>query len=112
VSDASIRIPSDVCDRLAEIAATEGLPLRAYLARLADTLLTPAERHARAENARAVLRDWNGYDPTEAEQAHLDAELNRRLSPAVARLQSSQVCTQPVLAVMIGAQARIGTQNL
>jgi hypothetical protein len=85
VADANIRIPADARDRLAEIAAAEGLSLRAYLARLADTLLTPAERAARAEQARAALRDWNGYDPTDAEAARADAELDRRLAAATAR---------------------------
>jgi len=56
-------------DRLAEIASAEGLSLRAYLARLADSLLTPAERAERAEQARAVLHEWNGYDPSEEEAA-------------------------------------------
>lgn len=82
MADANIRIPADARDRLAEIAAAEGLSLRAYLAHLAQTLLTPAERAARAEQARAVLREWTGYDPTEAEEAELDAELDRRLAEA------------------------------
>jgi hypothetical protein len=85
MTDANIRIPVDARDRLAEIAAAEGMSLRAYLARLADSLLTPAERAERAEQARASLRAWNGYDPTEAEQARLDAELDRRLAEAGAR---------------------------
>lgn len=54
-----------------------GRKLRAYLARLASTLLTSA---ARAEQARAALRAWNGYDPTEADIARLDDELDRRLA--------------------------------
>ncbi|AXK34594.1 hypothetical protein DVA86_20020 [Streptomyces armeniacus] len=82
MSDANIRIPSEARDRLAEIAAAEGLSLRAYLARLADHLLTPAERAEQAERARAALREWNGYDPSEAEAADLDAELDRRLAEA------------------------------
>ncbi|MEV6775198.1 hypothetical protein [Streptomyces syringium] len=82
MSDANIRIPADARDRLAEIAAAEGLSLRAYLARLADNLLTPAERAKRAEQARAALREWNGYNPTKSEQAALDAELDRRLAEA------------------------------
>jgi hypothetical protein len=49
---------------------------------LADALLTPAERVARAEQARATLRAWNGYDPDEDEAAHADAELDRRLAQA------------------------------
>jgi len=55
VPDANLRIPASARDRFAEIAAAEGLSLRAYLARLAETMLTPAER---AERARAVLREW------------------------------------------------------
>ncbi|MFI1735595.1 hypothetical protein ACH40E_41655 [Streptomyces acidicola] len=43
------------------MAAAEGLSLRAYLARLAETLLTPAERAERAEKAPAALKEWNGY---------------------------------------------------
>jgi hypothetical protein len=60
----------------------EGLSLRAYLARLADSLPTPAER---AERARAALREWSGYDPIDAEQDDLDAELDRRLHQPAAR---------------------------
>ncbi|MEU9625395.1 hypothetical protein ACFZDB_12305 [Streptomyces luteogriseus] len=82
MTDANIRIPAEARDRLAEIAAEEGLSLRAYLARLAETLLTPTERNERAEKARAVLREWNGYAPSEHEQDELDAELDRRLAEA------------------------------
>ncbi|MEU4895537.1 hypothetical protein AB0B12_28805 [Streptomyces sp. NPDC044780] len=85
MADANIRIPAEARDRLAEIAAAEGLSLRAYLARLAETALTPAERAQRAEKARAVLREWNGYDPSEADIADLDADLDRRLSEAAPR---------------------------
>jgi Arc-like DNA binding domain len=79
VPDANVRIPAETRDRLAEVAAAEGLSLRAYLGRLADTLLTPTERAQRAERARALLRGWSGYDPDERERAELDAELDRRL---------------------------------
>ncbi|MGX1562414.1 hypothetical protein [Streptomyces sp. NPDC055506] len=82
MSDANVRIPADARDRLAEIAAGEGLSLRSYLARLAETLLTPAERAERAEKAQAVLREWNGYDVDEHQQAELDAELDRRMAEA------------------------------
>jgi hypothetical protein len=81
--DANIRIPVEARDRLAEIAAAEGMSLRAYLARLAQTLLTPAERAARAARARAVLQAWNGYDPSPEEEARLDAELDRRIAEAL-----------------------------
>ncbi|MFJ5220712.1 Arc family DNA-binding protein [Streptomyces sp. NPDC088354] len=80
MSDVNVRIPAEARERLAEIAAAEGLSLGAYLARLADSLLTPAERAEGAEQARATLNEWNGYAPTPAEQDDLDAELDRRLT--------------------------------
>jgi hypothetical protein len=85
MSDANVRLPEEAKDRLAAIAAGEGLSLRAYLARLADTLLTPQEREERAEQARAALKKWNGYAPTAAEQQELDVELDRRLARVTGR---------------------------
>ncbi|MEU5599538.1 hypothetical protein [Streptomyces sp. NPDC020298] len=85
MSDANIRIPEEARDRLAAIAAAEGMSLRAYLARLAETLLTPAERVERAERARAALKEWSGYAPTPSEEQELDSELDRRLAEAAAR---------------------------
>ena len=85
MADANIRIPVEARDRLARIASSEGMSLRGYLARLAETLLTPEERAERAEQARAALREWNGYDPSVAEQGALDAELDQRLREAGAR---------------------------
>ncbi|MEV8457692.1 hypothetical protein AB0467_34355 [Streptomyces sp. NPDC052095] len=85
MSDANIRIPEEAKDRLAAIAAAEGLSLRAYLARLAETILTPAERAERAEQARAALKKWNGYAPTTSEEDDLDSELDRRLAQVTAR---------------------------
>ncbi len=82
MADANIRIPEEAENGLAAKAAAEGLSLRAYLARLAETLLTPAER---AERARAALHDWNGYAPTPSEQQDLDTELDRRLAEARGR---------------------------
>ncbi|WPO76239.1 hypothetical protein [Streptomyces sp. KN37] len=85
MSDANIRVPEEAKDRLAAIAAAEGLSLRAYLARLAETLLTPAERAERAEKAKAALAAWNGYAPTAAQEQELDSELDRRLAQAAGR---------------------------
>ncbi|MFB7584588.1 MULTISPECIES: Arc family DNA-binding protein [Streptomyces] len=80
MTDANVRIPEEARDRLAAVAAAEGLSLRAYLARLADSVLTPAERAERAEKAKGALRAWTGYAPTAAEEADLDEELDRRLA--------------------------------
>ncbi|MFJ4780831.1 hypothetical protein [Streptomyces sp. NPDC088762] len=76
MTDAQIRIPREAKDRLAAMAATEGLSLRAYLARLAESLPTPAER------AGTVPQAGSGYAPTAAEQQDLDRELDRRLAEA------------------------------
>lgn len=57
--DANVRIPQEAKDRLAAVAAAEGLSLRAYLARLAEGLLTPAERAERAERAEEVRKAVN-----------------------------------------------------
>ncbi|MCZ0983738.1 hypothetical protein O1L60_44020 [Streptomyces diastatochromogenes] len=80
MSDANVRIPEEARDRLAAVAAAEGMSLRAYLARLAETVLTPAERAERADKAKAALNTWTGYNPTAGEEAALDDELDRRLA--------------------------------
>ncbi|MCZ4101109.1 hypothetical protein [Streptomyces sp. H39-C1] len=82
MSDANVRIPEEAKDRLAAIAASEGLSLRAYLARLAETLLTPEER---AEQASATMQQWNGPAPSTSDEHDLDCELDRRVARATAR---------------------------
>ncbi|MFB7672313.1 hypothetical protein ACFC26_12940 [Kitasatospora purpeofusca] len=82
MADANVRIPAETRDRLAEIAAAENMSLRAYLARLADSMLTPTERAERAEQTRRQLQAWNGYNPDAAHTRELDAELDRRLAQA------------------------------
>jgi hypothetical protein len=79
MTDANLRVPEEVRDRLAAVAAAEGHSLRSYLTHLAQQVTTPTERAERAARARAVLRDWTGYDPTPDEEAATAAELDRRL---------------------------------
>ncbi|KOT66086.1 MULTISPECIES: hypothetical protein [Streptomyces] len=83
--DTTVRIPREAKERLAAIAAGEGLSLRAYLARLADTLLTPRERAQQAEQVCVALHQWAGYAPSPADQQRLDEDLDRRLARAVGR---------------------------
>jgi hypothetical protein len=85
MADANVRIPEEARDRLAAVAAAEGMSLRAYLARLAEAVLTPEERAEQAERARAVLQEWTGYAPDSVAQKGLDAELDARLRQAAAR---------------------------
>jgi|NGEPerStandDraft_6_1074524.scaffolds.fasta_scaffold24408_3 hypothetical protein len=78
--DANLRVPTEARDRLAQVAQSEGLSLRAYLTRLASQVTTPSERAVLAQRASAVLRAWSGYDPSPAEAASQDDELDRRLA--------------------------------
>ncbi len=80
MADANVRMPKETRDRLATVAAAEGVSLRAYLTRLASQVTTPTERAERAERARAILREWSGYDPSPEQTEAANAELNRRLS--------------------------------
>ncbi|MGK5447739.1 hypothetical protein [Streptomyces radiopugnans] len=45
--------------------------------------MADADPRDTAERTRAVLREWNGYDPTEDEARRLDEELDRRLAQAM-----------------------------
>ncbi|EIV91750.1 hypothetical protein [Frankia sp. QA3] len=82
MTDADIRVPSEVRDRLARIASAEGMSLRAYLTRLSDSAMTPGERAERSGRTLAILRAWNGYNPTEAEIAEIDAKLDPMIDRA------------------------------
>ena len=42
-------------------------------------------RGVQVQQARAILREWNGYDPSAPELEELDAELERRLGEAGVR---------------------------
>jgi hypothetical protein len=80
MTDANVRMPEEARDRLAAVAASEGISLRAYLTRLASQVTTPAERAERAERARRVMREWVGHEPTAEQASAANVELNRRLS--------------------------------
>ncbi|MFD7468602.1 hypothetical protein [Streptomyces tendae] len=83
MSDATIRTRSETRDRLASVAEAEGMSLRAWLDRLAETVSAPAKRGERAERTRQVLQEWTGYDPA-VPDAEADAVLARRLAEATA----------------------------
>lgn len=82
MTDVDVRIPAVVRDRLAELAAAEGVSLRAYLIRLAGVESDPPsaqEQAMKARTARELLFRLNGYNPTPEEERELDAELRRRM---------------------------------
>ncbi|MDF3141208.1 MULTISPECIES: hypothetical protein [unclassified Streptomyces] len=79
MSDATIRARSQTRDRLAAVAESEGLSLRAWLDRLAETVKTPAERAEEAERTRQILMGWSGYDPA-VPDPEADALLAHRIA--------------------------------
>jgi hypothetical protein len=81
MADATIRARSETRDRLAAVAESEGLSLRAWLDRLAETVKTPAERAEEAERTRRILMEWSGYDPA-VPDPEADALLARRIAEA------------------------------
>ncbi|MGC0383197.1 hypothetical protein [Streptomyces sp. SAI-129] len=83
MSDVTIRVAPETHDRLASVAEAEGMSLRAWLDRLAETMRTPAERAEEAERTRRVLREWSGLDPAVLDAA-ADAILARRIAEAEA----------------------------
>jgi hypothetical protein len=68
-----LRVTSDVRDRLAELAI--GAIVREY----AESTPTRQEMEAKAAEAKHILRELSGYDPTEEEERAARAELQRRI---------------------------------
>lgn len=79
MSDAMIRVPQDVRDRLAEIAADQGTSIGTIVTSYARATLTRREREERARATREVLHDLSGYNPTSEQEAEAEAELLRRM---------------------------------
>ncbi|NNN30913.1 hypothetical protein HLK59_11135 [Streptomyces sp. S3(2020)] len=75
MSDAMIRVPTEVRDRLAVIAESRGTSIRSLVQELAETTLTSEERHERAERTRAYLSEHFGVDVTDEESAAMRRKL-------------------------------------
>jgi hypothetical protein len=84
VADVGITVPAEVRDLLVRDAAAKGVSLRTYLAHLADSLRTPEERAARKAASLAMLKAWNGFDPTPEQLDELGSDLRRQLAQAEA----------------------------
>ncbi|KPI01701.1 hypothetical protein OK074_5532 [Actinobacteria bacterium OK074] len=67
MSDAMLRVPAEVRDRLAVLAESRGTSIRSLVQEFAETTLTPEERRERAERARAYLAEHFGVEVTDAE---------------------------------------------
>lgn len=81
MSDAVVRVPPAVRDRLAVIAESRGTSIRSLLREFAETTLTGEERRERAERTRAYLAENFGVEVTDEESA----AMGRKLREAFAR---------------------------
>jgi len=73
----SIRVTTEVRDRLALIADQRGISLGKLLGELAEQTLTPAELRAREEAVREFFRVTYGHDLTDKELADADEWLDQ-----------------------------------
>ncbi|GAA2389754.1 hypothetical protein GCM10010420_11870 [Streptomyces glaucosporus] len=85
MSDAMIRVPAEVRDRLAVIAESRGTSIRSLVQEFAETTLTEEERRERAERTRAYLAEHFGVEVTDEESA----AMGHRLREAYARQQGT-----------------------
>ncbi|MFB7182746.1 hypothetical protein ACFCYI_34165 [Streptomyces sp. NPDC056257] len=85
MSDAMIRVPAEVRDRLAVIAESRGTSIRSLVQEFAETTLTAEERRERAERARAYMAEHFGVDVTAEESA----AMGRKLREAFARQEDT-----------------------
>jgi oligoendopeptidase F len=75
MSDAMIRVPAEVRDRLAVIAESRGTSIRSLVQEFAEETLTIEERRERAERTRAYLAEHFGVDVSDEESAAMGRRL-------------------------------------
>lgn len=80
MSDAMIRVPAVVRDRLAVIAESRGTSIRSLVQEFADSTLTDEERRERAESTRAYLAEHFGVEVTDEESAAMGQKLRDAFS--------------------------------
>lgn len=80
MSDAMIRVPSEVRDRLAVLAESRGTSIRSLVQEFAESTLTDEERAERAERTRAYLAEHFGVEVSDEEST----AMGRRLRAAFA----------------------------
>ncbi|MFG2880609.1 hypothetical protein ACGFYU_37305 [Streptomyces sp. NPDC048337] len=85
MSDAMIRVPAEVRDRLAAIADSRGTSIRALVQEFAETTLTAEERRERAERAREYMGEHFGVLVTDEESE----AMRRKIREAYARRQDA-----------------------
>ncbi|WP_055484301.1 hypothetical protein [Streptomyces sp. WMMB 322] len=79
MADSMIRVPSEVRDRLAELAKDRGSSIGAIVGEYARSTPTEQEMAAKAAEARQILYELSGYRASEEEERASLAELERRI---------------------------------
>ncbi|MFJ3229375.1 hypothetical protein ACIPJS_39670 [Streptomyces sp. NPDC086783] len=85
MSDAMIRVPAEVRDRLAVLAESRGTSIRSLVQEFAESTLTEEERSERAERTRAYLAEHFGVEVSDGESA----AMARRLREAFTQQQGA-----------------------
>jgi hypothetical protein len=75
VADAMIRVPAEVRDRLAVVAESRGMSIRALIQEFAESTLTADELRERAERTRGYLAEHFGFDISDEESAAMGARV-------------------------------------
>ncbi|MEV7004182.1 hypothetical protein AB0N62_42115 [Streptomyces sp. NPDC093982] len=81
MSDAMIRVPTEVRDRLAVIAESRGTSIRTLVQEFAESTLTDEERRERAERTRAYLAEHFGVEVSDEESGAMGARLREAFGP-------------------------------
>lgn len=75
MSDAMLRVPAEVRDRLAILANARGVSIRTLVQEFAESTLTAGERRERAERSRAYMAEHFGVEVTDEESAAMGVKL-------------------------------------
>ncbi|WP_405613178.1 hypothetical protein OG292_13170 [Streptomyces sp. NBC_01511] len=78
MTDAVLRVPVAVRDRLAVIAESRGTSIRQLLQEFAESTLIDEERRERAERTRAYLAENFGVEVTDEESAAMGRRLREQ----------------------------------
>jgi hypothetical protein len=80
MADTTIKVPTEVRDRLAVLAASRSTTIGRLVADLAETTLTDEERAERAEATRRIVREQTGHTVTADDQAKVNALIKQALT--------------------------------
>lgn len=90
MSDAMIRVPVEVRDRFAAVAASRNISVRALMQGVAERMLTAEERQERADRCRAYLAEHLGVEVTDEDSAAMGRKVREFFDQRQAALKSGK----------------------